>query len=81
MFHLPTGEDETENSQHSRDLQRHLLLRPKERLSLEASAQGLSALGDRLLVVRQMACGWNIRAAQCRVARAAAEPLGQELAT
>jgi len=57
----------TENSQHPRDPKRPLLLRPEERLSLEAAAQGLSALGDRLLVVREMAHGWNLRAAQRRL--------------
>ena len=45
---------------------------------MEAASQGFSALGDRLLVVRKMARGWDLRAAQRHFARAAAESLGQE---
>src|SRR5215204_7081066 len=56
------------DSRHPRGPQRHLL-RPEERLPLEAAAEGLSALGDRLLVVRQMARGWHLRAAQRRSLR------------
>src|SRR5215218_8889960 len=53
------------------------LLHPKERLPLEAIAQGLPTLGDRLLVVREMvARGWDLRASQRCIARAAAGPLG-----
>src|SRR5919107_2355038 len=54
------------------------LLRPQERLPLAAVAQGLSALGDRLLVVREVARGRHLRAAQCRPARALAGEVGQE---
>jgi hypothetical protein len=80
MSQVPTGEDGRELTAHSRDARGHLL-RPKERPSREATAQGLSALGDRLVLVREMVLEWDLRAARCRVARAAAEPPGQEPAS
>jgi len=67
----------TENSQLSRDPQRYLL-HPKERLPLEVTTPGLSALGDCLLVVQQMAHRRDLRAAQRRAARACAISLGKK---
>jgi hypothetical protein len=67
----------TEGPRRPRDTRCHLL-RPQERLSLAVVAPRLPALGDRLLVVRKMAHGRHLRAAQRRFARAGAEPLRQE---
>jgi hypothetical protein len=67
----------TEDPHHPRDSRRHLLC-PEEWLPLAALASGFSALGDRLLVVREMARGWNLRAAQRRATRAATGEVGQE---
>ena len=66
-----------EDPHHPRDSRRHLLC-PEEWLPLAALASGFSALGDRLLVVREMARGWNLRAAQRRAMRAATGEVGQE---
>src|SRR4051794_19861542 len=53
MLRLPTSEDD-ENPRHPRDPRRRLL-RPKEWLPLAALAPRLPAVGDRLLVVQEMA--------------------------
>ena len=70
----------TEDPRHPRD-SRCDLLRPEERLPLATIASGLPVLGDRLLVVWEVARGRHLRAAQRRPARAAAGPSGQEPAT
>src|SRR5918995_1763849 len=70
----------TEDPQPTRDPRRRLL-RPQERLPLATLASGLSSLGNRLLVVRQMENGRYLRAAQRRVARAVEGSFGQESAT
>ena len=80
MLRLQTGEDGRELMAPSRS-STPSFLRPEERLPSEATAQGLYALGDGLLVVRQMARGRHLRAAQRRFARAAAQPLGREPTT
>jgi hypothetical protein len=54
------------------------VLRAQERLSLAAATPRLPALGDRLPVVREVAHGRDLRTAERRAARAAAEPPGQE---
>src|SRR5829696_6241722 len=66
-----------EDPHHPRDSRRHLLC-PEEWLPLAALASKFSALGDRLLVVREMARGWNLRAAQRRATPAATGEVGQE---
>jgi transposase len=66
-----------ENSRHPRDPKRRLL-RPEVRMPLEAAAQGLSTVGDRLLVVRKMASGWDLGAAQRGAAPTTENPLGKE---
>jgi len=52
------------------------LLRAQERLSLAVVAPRLPTLGDRLLVVREVAHGWNLRAPQRRATRTSAHPFG-----
>ena len=49
----------------------------KSGCTLEVVAPRLPALGDRLLVVREVAHGWDPREAQRRVARAPTQPPGQ----
>src|SRR5215212_951437 len=55
----PPTSGTTENPWHPRDRRRHLL-RPEERLPLEPTVYELSALGNRLLIVREMAHGGAI---------------------
>ena len=66
----------TEGPRRPRDTRCHLL-RPQERLSLAVVAPRLPALGDRLLVVREVAHRRDLREAQRRARRAVAGPLGQ----
>src|SRR5215211_6607022 len=65
----------TEDSHHSRDPKGHLL-HLEERLPLAAFAQRLPTLGERLLVVQEVAHRRNLRTAQRRATRAATGPLG-----
>ena len=67
----------TEDPRRPRDTRRGLL-RPQERPSLAVVAPRLPALGDRLLVVREVAHRRDLRAAQRRATRAVAGSLGQE---
>src|SRR5215212_11747781 len=66
----------TEDSHHPRDPRRDLLC-PEEWLPLATLAPRLSALGDCLLVVREVACGRHVRTAQRRASRAIASTVGQ----
>src|SRR5215212_7579901 len=70
----------TEDLRHPRDPRRDLL-RPKERLPLEAIAPEFPAVGDRLLVVREVAHRGYLREAQRGASRVFAGPLGQGPAT
>jgi hypothetical protein len=67
----------TEYPQPARD-PRCRLLRPKKRLPLAATTPRVPAVGNRLQLVQEMEHGRHLRAAQRRVARAAAQPPGQE---
>src|SRR5215212_1502960 len=71
----PPTSGTTENPCHPRDRRRHLL-RPEERLPLEPTVYELSALGNRLLIVREMAHGGH-RAAQRGASQAFAGPPGR----
>jgi transposase len=53
------------------------VLHLEEQLSLAATPSRFPALGDRLLVLREMEDGRHLRAAQCRPARAVAGSFGQ----
>jgi hypothetical protein len=48
---------------------RRRLLRPKERLPMAATAQGLPALEDRLRLVQEVAHRWDVGAPEHRAAR------------
>ena len=54
------------------------LLCPQEWLPLAADAEGLPALGERLLVVQEMEDGRHLRATQRSATRASADPFGHE---
>src|SRR5918997_3810580 len=66
----------TEGPRRPRDTRCHLL-RAQERLPLAAAPKGLPALGDRLLVVRKVARGRDLRAPQRRATRTSAHLLGE----
>ena len=66
----------TEGPRRPRDPQRRLL-RTQERLSLATLATRLPALGDCLLVVREVALGRHLRAAQRHATRTSAHLFGE----
>jgi hypothetical protein len=80
---LPPGSQQarpTEDPQTSRDPKRYLL-HLEEWLSLAASASRIPALGNRLLLVQEMAYRWDVGEVKRRASRVLADTVGEKPTT